>query len=76
MWHLGIIGVIVELKMLVEVSCPHVDVVKGAADVPIHAIIAVESADIEVVDNPREVGALAEGAVGAKSPGQQALGGV
>ncbi len=54
--------------MLVEVSRPRADVVEGAADVPIRAIAAVESADIEVVDNPREAGALANGSE-SKSPG-------
>ena len=40
---MGIIGVVVKLRMLIEVLRPHVDVVKGAADVPIHMIAAVES---------------------------------
>jgi hypothetical protein len=67
--HVGIIGVIVKLRMLVEVSRPCVDVVQGAVDVPIRAIAAVESVDIEVVDDPREAGTLAKGAVELKSPG-------
>ncbi len=55
--------------MLVKVSRSRVDVVEGAADVLIRAIATVESADIEAVDNPREAGALANGAVELKSPG-------
>jgi hypothetical protein len=65
---LGIIGVVVKLRMLVKVSRPCVDVVKGVADVPICAIATVKSAYIEAVDNPREAGALTEGAVESKSP--------
>jgi hypothetical protein len=49
----GIIGVIVKLRMLVKVSHPRVDVVQGTADVPIRPIAAVESVDIEAVNNPR-----------------------
>ncbi len=55
--------------MIVKVSCLRVDVVKGVADVPIQAIAAVKSAYIEAVDDPREAGALAKGAVELKSPG-------
>jgi hypothetical protein len=61
--------VVVKLGMLVEVLRPCVDVVKGTADVPICVIAAVESADIESVNDPREAGALADGAVELKSPG-------
>jgi hypothetical protein len=67
--HPGIVGVVVKLGMLVEVSRLRVDVVKGAADVLICMIVAVESTDIEAVDNPREAGALANGAVESKSLG-------
>ncbi len=66
---MGIIGVVVKLRMPVEVSYPHVDVVEGTVDVAICAIAAVESAYIEAVDDPREAGALAEGAIESKSPG-------
>jgi hypothetical protein len=73
---LGIIGVVVELGMLVKVSRLRVDVVKGAADVLIRAIAAVESADIEVVDDPREAGAFANGAIESKSPGAASAWGI
>jgi hypothetical protein len=66
---LVIIGVVVQLKMLVKVLRLRVDVVEGAADVPIRAIAAVKSEYIEAVDNPREAGTLAKGAVESKSPG-------
>ncbi len=65
---MGIIGVDVKLRMLVKVLRPRIDVVKGTADVPICVIAAVESTYIEAVDNLREAGALAEGAVESKSP--------
>jgi hypothetical protein len=55
--------------MLVKVSRPRVDIVEGVADIPICAIAAVESADIEAVDNTREAGALADGAIESKSLG-------
>ncbi len=53
--------------MVVQVSRPCVDGVEGTADVPIHAIVAIEAVDEEAVDNPRETGALAEGAIKAKA---------
>ena len=46
--------------MLVEVSCPCIDVVEGMADVLICAIATVKSADIEAVNDPREASALAD----------------
>ena len=66
---MGVIGVIIKLRMLVEVLLPRVDVVQGAADVPIHEIAAVKSADIEAADDPREADTLAKGAVELKSLG-------
>jgi hypothetical protein len=65
----GIIGVIFELRLLVKVSRLRVDVVEGTADVPIPMIVVVKSADIKAVNYPREVGALAKGAIESKSPG-------
>jgi hypothetical protein len=53
--------------MIVQVSPPCIDGVEGVADVPICAIVAVESADVEAVDNPREAGALAKAAVMANA---------
>jgi hypothetical protein len=72
--HMGIIWMILELGMVVQVLCPCVNVVKGAEDVPIFAIVAVKSVDEEAVDNPREVGALAKGAVDSKSMGKASAG--
>jgi hypothetical protein len=58
---------VVELGMVVQVSCPSVDGHKGASDGPIHAIFGVKSADVNSVNDPREAGALAEGAVNANA---------
>jgi hypothetical protein len=68
-WHPGIIWMILELRMVVQVLHPCVNVVEGAADVPICAIVVVKSTDEEAVNNPWEVGALAKGAVDSKSMG-------
>ncbi len=47
---------------------PPVDGLKGASDGLIFAIVAVKkSANVESVDDPREVGALAEGSVMVKA---------
>ncbi len=51
--------------VVVEPLRSPVDIVEGAADLPIFTIIAVKSADVEPVDDPREAGALAECAVKA-----------
>ena len=75
-WRPGVIGVVVELGMLVKVSRLHIDVVKGAADVPICGIATVKSTDIEVVDDPREAGAFANGAIESKSPGAASAWGI
>jgi hypothetical protein len=58
---------ILELGMGVQVLRPSVDVVEGAADLPIRLVVAIEAADEEAVDYPREVVALAEGAVNTES---------
>ncbi len=58
---------ILELGMVVQVMRPRIDGLKGASDGPILAIVAVKSANIELVDDPREAGALAEGAVMANT---------
>jgi hypothetical protein len=60
-------GVILELKMGVQVTRPRVDGLEGASDGPILAIVVVKSANVESVDDPREAGALAEGAVTANA---------
>jgi hypothetical protein len=54
---------IVKLGMIVQVLRPAVDIVEGAADHLICAVIVVEATDVESVDNPWEIHALAEGAV-------------
>jgi hypothetical protein len=54
-----------DVGMVVEPLRSSVDIVEGAADLPIFAIIAVKSADVEPVDEPREADALAEGAFNA-----------
>jgi hypothetical protein len=53
--------------MVVQVSCPSIDGHKGASDGPIQAIFGVKSADVKLVDNPREAGALAKRAVNANA---------
>jgi hypothetical protein len=60
-------GVILKLGMVVQVTRPCVDGLEGASDGPILAIFAVKSTNIELVDNPREAGALAKGAVMANA---------
>jgi hypothetical protein len=66
---LGIIGVVVDIGMVVEVPRSAVDLVEGAPNVPIFTIVVVESADVESVDDPREAGALANRAVDANPAG-------
>ncbi len=56
--------------MVVQPLCSSVDFVEGAADLPIFAMIAVKSADVEPVDDPREADALAKGAVNATAAGE------
>ncbi len=60
---------IVKLGMVVQVLGPTIDIVKGTADHPICTVVAVEAADVESVDNPREIRALAEGAVRPNAAG-------
>jgi hypothetical protein len=62
---LDVIGMFVDVGVVVEVPCPSVDRIKCASDPPIIPIVAVESADVKPVDNPREAGALAKCAVKA-----------
>jgi hypothetical protein len=63
----GVIWMILKLGMGIQVLRPSVDVVKGAADLPIRLVVAIEAADEEAVDYPREVVALAKGAVNTES---------
>ncbi len=49
--------------MVIQVTRPHVDGLEGASDGPILEIVAVKSMNVESVDDPREAGALTEGAV-------------
>jgi hypothetical protein len=58
---------VIELGMVVQVLCPSIDGHKGTSDGPIHAIFGVKSADVKLVDDPREAGALAKGAVNANA---------
>jgi hypothetical protein len=63
----GIMGVILELGMVVQVMRPRVDGLEGASDGPILAIVTVKSSNVESVDNPWEAGEFAEGAVMANA---------
>ena len=53
--------------MFVQVARSSVDGHEGASDGPIPAIFGVKSADVKSVDDPREAGALAKGAVNANA---------
>jgi hypothetical protein len=64
---LDVIGMVLDVGMVVEPQSSPVDIVEGAADLPIFAIIAVKSADVKPVDDPREAGALAKRAVNANA---------
>ncbi len=66
---MGVIVVVINVGMVVEVPRSAVDLVEGAPNVPIFAIVAVKSADVESVDDPREAGALANRAVDANPAG-------
>ena len=68
----GIIEIVGDLRIGVEVPRPSVDCVEGAADGSILAIVVVEAPDVESIDNPREVGALVECAVKAARTAQAA----
>ena len=61
----GVIEIVGNLGIGVKVPCLSVDRVEGAADGLIFAIVAVEAPNVESIDDPREVGALAECAVKA-----------
>ncbi len=61
----GVIEIVGDLGIGVKVPRLSVDRVEGAADGSIFAIVAVEAPNVESIDNPREVGALAECAVKA-----------
>jgi hypothetical protein len=64
---LDVIGMVLDVGMVVEPLRSAVDIVEGAADDSIFAKIAVKSAYVEPVDDPREAGALAECAVKAEA---------
>ncbi len=68
-WRVGVIVVVVDVGMVVEVLRSAVDLVEGAPNVPIVTIVAVESPVVESVDDPREAGALADRAVDANPAG-------
>jgi hypothetical protein len=53
--------------MFVQVASLSVDGHKGALDGLIPAIFGVKSTDVKSVNNPREAGALAKGAVDANT---------
>ena len=61
----GVIENVGGLWVGVEVPCSSVDRFEGAADGSIIAIFAIEAPNVETIDDPREVGALAECAVEA-----------
>ena len=56
---------VVDVRIVVEVPHPSIYRVECASDPPIIAIVAIKSADVKPVDDPREAGALAECAVKA-----------
>ncbi len=56
---------VLDVGVVVEPPRSPVNIVKGAADDSIFAIGAVEAPNVELVDDPREAGALAECAVKA-----------
>jgi hypothetical protein len=58
------------IGMVVKPLRSPVYIVEGAADLLIFSMIAVKSADVEPVDDPREADALAEGAVNATAAGE------
>jgi hypothetical protein len=58
---------ILELRVFIHIPRPHVDGVKGLSCIAIKAVVAVESIDVQSVDNPREAGAFADGAVNANA---------
>ena len=61
----GVIEIVGDLGIGVKVPRLSVDRVEGAADGSIFAIVAVEAPNVDSIDDPREVGALAECAVKA-----------
>ena len=62
---MDIIWMVVDVRIVVEVPHPSIYRVECASDPPIIAIVAIKSADVKPVDDPREAGALAECAVKA-----------
>ena len=56
----GVIENVGGLGVGVKVPCSSVDRFEGAADGSIVAIFAIEALNVETIDDPREVGALAE----------------
>ncbi len=51
--------------MFIQLARLSIDGHKGASDGPSPTIFGVKSADVKLVDDPREAGALAKGAVNA-----------
>ena len=62
---MDVIGMVFDVGMVVEPLRSPVDIIEGAADGSIVAIFAIEALNVETIDDPREVGALAECAVKA-----------
>ena len=61
----GVIEIVGNLWIGVEVPRPSVNRVEGVADGLIFAKVAVEAPNVEAINDPREAGALAECAVKA-----------
>ncbi len=58
---------ILELRVFVHIPRPCVDGVEGLSCIAIKAVVEVESTDVQSVNNPRETGAFADGAVNANA---------
>ena len=50
----GVIGVVGELGVFVEVPCPLVDRVESATGISIEPVVPVQAAQVYAVDYPRE----------------------
>jgi hypothetical protein len=61
----GVIEILSDLWIGVEVPSPSINRVKGAADGSIFTKVAVKAPNVEAINDPREAGALAECAVKA-----------
>ncbi len=55
--------VVFSLKVIVHIPRSRVDGVEGASCRPIKSIVPIDTEDVQPVNNPRESGALADGAV-------------